>query len=126
MKIFDETGMCEFVSSVVYLFTHFFIYLSMILSIYLSIIIYLLYSIDTEQTQSQIKECDDLLRRLSSSKNNALSGFGRWMIDLVNTINKQQHQFRCLPKGPIGGCGLLIIYLSIICVSIYLRVFYQS
>lgn len=53
------------------------------------------------EVDKDFKECRDSLERLSSS-NDPLSGFGQYMIEIVNTIKRNQGRFSQLPKGPIG------------------------
>lgn len=52
---------------------------------------------------ARIRDSEDQLRRLQSSRTDQLQAFGPWMRSLVESLQRNRNHFRKMPKGPVGS-----------------------
>ena len=52
---------------------------------------------------SRVRDSEDQLRRLQSSRTDQLQAFGPWMRTLVESLQRNRNRFRKMPKGPVGS-----------------------
>ena len=53
----------------------------------------------------RISEHQQTIRRLQSARTDRLRGFGEWMPQVIQAINRAGQQFTHKPLGPIGKCA---------------------
>lgn len=52
---------------------------------------------------SRVRDSEDQLQRLQSSRTDQLQAFGPWMRTLVESLQRNRNRFRKMPKGPVGS-----------------------
>ena len=54
------------------------------------------------EKEHTVRDCEQKLSRLKSSRQDKLAPFHPDMRKVVNALERNAHRFRCFPKGPIG------------------------